>query len=176
MDLSSLGTGGLVLNKISAMVNLLSGRSTLPSGCAESGCDAQGGGHVDPGILSLTRHLAPPNSGASDFPILITYKSSNGVDFGTAFGTKWFTNFQRQVSATSLTAPGVAAPPNNLQYSSNTPPFVPLPPNTNSLTGSISTGWTETQLDGTAFLYDTNGILRTMMNPAGIRWTLSWDS
>ena len=37
-------------------------------------------------------------------------------------------------------------------------------------------GWTETQPDGAAFTYDSSGVLRTIRNQAGVRWTLTWDS
>ena len=46
----------------------------------------------------------------------------------------------------------------------------------NTLQGSVSSGWTETQPDGTTFNYDTTGVLRTIRNNAGVRWTLTWDS
>ena len=29
--------------------------------------------------------------------------------------------------------------------------------------------------NGTAFTYDTAGVLRTIRNRAGVRWTLVWD-
>ena len=42
--------------------------------------------------------------------------------------------------------------------------------------GNATTGWTETQPDGTSFNYDSTGVLRTISNRAGVRWTLTWDA
>ena len=42
--------------------------------------------------------------------------------------------------------------------------------------GSATAGWTETQPDGTTFNYDSTGVLHTIRNNAGVRWTLTWNS
>ena len=61
-------------------------------------------------------------------------------------------------------------------YSNNGTSYSPVLPGQNTLVGNATTGWTETQPNGTSFQYDNTGVLRTIRNRAGIRWTLTWDS
>src|SRR5207248_7721006 len=70
----------------------------------------------------------------------------------------------------------VNTPPYVYSYNNNGTSYTPVAPVQNTLVGGASTGWTETQPDGTAFTYDTSGVLRTIRNRAGIRWTLAWDA
>jgi hypothetical protein len=180
MDPSTLGTGSIVLNKISAMVNLLSGRSPVPAGCAQGGCVTKGGvGQVvDPVAQYLMVKWSPPNSGPVDFPLQLMYKSDAPL-LNTEFGQKWYINYYRNVETGVPAGIQVNAAPNIFQYSAqsgSTPPYTPIAPNINQLTGSPTSGWIETQPDGNSFAYDTNGTLRSIRNPAGLRWTVSWDA
>ena len=49
-------------------------------------------------------------------------------------------------------------------------------PGQNTLVGNATSGWVETQPDGTAFRYLSTGVLSSIANKAGLRWTLTWDS
>ena len=61
-------------------------------------------------------------------------------------------------------------------YTNNGTSYSAAAPGQNTLTGNATTGWTETQPDGTSFNYDNTGVLRTIRNRAGVRWTLTWDA
>jgi hypothetical protein len=177
MDPSTQGTGAIVLAKIDAVLNLLSGASWLPySGNSGLFVLPASAGRVDVVNQFLILEWAPPASGPADFPLLLRFKSDSSTQ--TEFGYGWSVPFQRfaEIQGGQGAAVIVRAPVSTYDYDPTPgPDYTTVPPGTNSLVGSTTTGWTETQPDNTAFNYDTFGVLQSIQNPAGVRWTLTWN-
>ena len=185
MDSSTLGTGRLVLAKADSAPRRLQGRMPLPPGCAEGGCTPPVYGGclirnitVDPQHLFLMLQWAPPTGSPADPPLVFTYKSDAGNL--TELGSKWAATYQRfAVPQVNFNPPPVNVDTPGIVYSYNAgagSTYSTVGPGQNTLVGSSTTGWTETQPDGTAFNYAASGVLSSMANKAGLRWTLSWDS
>jgi len=182
----SSDTGSLVLSKASSSIQRLRGHVPVPPGCAEGGCTIPGlssciiaGGsvRVDPWSLFFTLQWSPPSGSPADFPLVFTYKSDAGSS--TELGIGWSGTYHRFAEPQNTINPpplNVFTPPYAYSYSNNGTSYSTVAPAQNSLTGSSTTGWTETQPDGTSFVYDTTGVLRSIRNRAGVRWTLTWDS
>jgi YD repeat-containing protein len=177
MDPSVFGTGGIVLNKANSALNAMSvGSKTVP-GYGSSGFVTQNGlGQVEPTSRFLQLSWALPTGSPADFPIVLSFNSESGGS--TEFGNNWGAPYNRFAESNGgdinlLTPEGMVSygsPDVNNNY-------VGSPNNlNNTLNGSSTSGWTETQPDGTTFNYDTSGFLRTIRNNAGVRWTLTWNS
>jgi YD repeat-containing protein len=97
----------------------------------------------------------------------------------TELGTGWAATYHRFAGALSTVNPSpvnVQTPVYLYQYAPSGSNYTTVAPAQNSLSGSLTTGWTETQPNGTSFVYGTNGALQSVRNRAGVRWTLTWDS
>ena len=185
MDRSILGTGGLVLAKAGSAYQGNQVTPAIPNGCDQGGCIVPVAGSclIDGSSARLnvlndffTFRWAPPSGSPADFPLSYTFNSfSTGV---TELGKGWAATYHRFAEPVTTINP----PP----ISVNTPIWVPVwgnngtsysagAPNQNTLVGNSTTGWTETQPNGTAFVYDGTGVLRTIRNRAGVRWTVTWD-
>ncbi len=176
MDASVLGTGSLVLNKAMSALNLTrSGANTVP-GYSNGGFITQNGlGRIDASIFSLRFNLALPTGAPADFPMALIYNSASGGS--TEYGNNWSAPYHRYAENDSplnlLTPTGIV----HYTSISGTNTYAGSPNNlNNTLTGSATTGWVETQPDGTTFNYATTGQLATIRNNAGVRWTLTWNS
>jgi hypothetical protein len=190
MDSSVLGTGAIVLAKADSAVRQLQGRLPLPPGCAEGGCifvPPNGclirGVTIDPTQGFLLFQWAPPSGSPADLPLVYTYQSAAtpSTEYQTTeMGTLWFGPYHRWL----LNVTGVNPPPATVYSPAQVANYTGLggsaystiKPGQNTLVGSSTTGWTETQPDGTAYRYATNGVLSSIANTAGVRWTLTWDS
>jgi YD repeat-containing protein len=176
MDPSTSGTGGLVLGKAAAASDPLQGGSTVPPGYSDGGFAVQDGhGRVEPRNRHLLLSWALPTSSPADFPIVLTYY---GDSTDQQFGGGWTASFQRYAEGHGSGPFTINTPATMYGYTEvgGGPSYVPIPPANNALSGSSASGWVETQADGTQFVYDNQGVPRTVRNNAGVRWTLSWDS
>ena len=120
---------------------------------------------------------APPSSSPADLPLVFTYKSD--ATSSTEYGSSWsapYHRFAEPVTGISPAPLNVNTPSFLYSYSNNGTSYSAAAPGQNTLTGNATSGWTETQPDGTNFNYDNTGVLRTIRNRAGVRWTLTWDS
>ncbi len=186
MDSSALGTGRLVLAKSNAMNRMQHTRPPLPPGCAAGGCVMppvssciiRGGTvHIDPLLFFLVLQWAPPSGSPADLPLVFTYKSD--CTNNTEWGYHWSAPYHRFAEVVvTINPPPISlnTPPYGYSYLGPGPNYTTVFPGQNSLVGSSTAGWTETQPDGTAFSYDNTGVLRTIRNKANVRWTLTWDS
>ena len=179
MDPSTQGTGGIVLAKIDAALNRLDGLAPLPyNGVSGMFTIPGGSGRVDLGNLFHMLDWAIPSSGPTDFPLTLRYKSD--AMLVTEFGRGWSVPFHRyaEVQTTPAGNVNVLTPVQAYDYETipNTTNYTTLPPGTNTLVGSNTAGWTETQKNGHLFKYDATGVLQTVRNQAGVRWTLSWNA
>jgi YD repeat-containing protein len=184
MDPSVFGTGSLVLAKASSAYRRIQGTLPLPHGCAEgcpipnlASCIVDGSSvRIDPYTFDLTLNWSPPSGSPADFPLVYYYQLS--ATNSTEVGYRWSGTYHRYAEPQE----GINPEPVNVW----TPTFVYSYGNTgsayttqtgqNTLVGSGTSGWTETQPNGTAFTYLTTGVLSTIRNRAGVRWTLTWDS
>jgi RHS repeat-associated protein len=186
MDSSVLGTGRLVLNKGNSAYRRLQGTLPLPPGGARGGftvpglssCIINGGSvRIDAFGQFFTFQWAPPSSGPADLPLVYTYFSDNAL--ATELGSNWSGPYHRFAEEQSTVNPppvNVNTPPYTYSYATNGSTYTTVAPSQNTLVGNSTTGWTETQPNGTAFVYDDTGVLRSIRNRAGVRWTLTWDS
>jgi YD repeat-containing protein len=184
MDPSVLGTGQLVLSRASSAPHRLPVRPPLPPGCADSGCTPLVGSScvvqdvaVDPQNIFLVLRWAPPSGSPADLPLPFTYVSN--ASNSTEFGFHWSGPYHRFAENITLISPNpvnVNTPLYVYTYSNNGTSYANVLPNQNTFVGNTTTGWTETQPDGTSFNFDNTGVLRTIRNRAGVRWTLTWDS
>ena len=177
MDPSVFATGSIVLNKVAAALNIASSGSNSIPGYSNGGFTTPDGrGRVDPINRYLQLNWALPTGSPADFPMVLDYHSNAGG--ATEFGTNWSAPYHRSAEQAAggvniLTPLGVVSytnPDANNNYVGSPNPL------NNTLNGSATIGWTETQPDGTTFHYDTSGFLRTIRNNAGVRWTLTWNS
>ena len=187
MDSSALGTAQLVLGKADSTTHHLRGRSTLPPGCVTAGCTTPGGSscvivggsaRVDPLLQGLTIQWAPPAGSPADLPLVFTYRSDCQSCLNE-LGYFWEAPYHRFAEPYNLSNPpsvNINTPLYIAYYAGPSPNYTSQGPNNNSLVGSTTTGWTETQPNGTAFTYDILGVLRTIRNRMGVRWTLTWDA
>ena len=186
MDPSVFGTGGIVLAKANSALRRIQGTLPLPPGCAGGGCTtpnltscAVNGSsvRVDPFTFFLSLNWSPPSGSPADFPLVYTYKSDTSGT--TELGSRWsgtYHRFAESIVGMSPAPLNVNTPIYLYSYGNNGTQYTNNPPVQNTLVGSTTVGWTETQPNGTAFVYDTTGVLRSIRNRAGIRWTLTWDS
>ena len=131
---------------------------------------------VDPQNLFLILNWAPPSGSPADLPLVFTYKSdsANSTELGTA--GPGLTTALRSRTPGSIPHPLTVNTPNFLySYFNSGTSYSATAPGQNTLVGNSTTGWTETQPDGTSFKYDNTGMLRSIGNRAGVRWTLTWD-
>ena len=183
MNPSTLGTGQTVLARANSATTHLPVQLPLPPGCANGGCIPPVGSScvvqgvsIDPQSLFLLLSWAPPSGSPADLPLVFTYKSDTSNS--TEFGSQWSGPYHRFAQVNIHTIPqslNVNTPNYVYSYANNGSSFSPIAPGQNTVTGNSSTGWTETQPDGTKFVYDATGVLRTIRNRAGVRWTLTWD-
>ena len=106
----------------------------------------------------------------------MSYNSNAGG--ATEYGNNWEATYHRFVEVVAGGV-NVQTPQGMLGYSSPDANnnYIGSPNHlNNTLNGSATIGWTETQPDGTNFNYDTSGFLRTIRNNAGVRWTLTWNA
>ena len=178
MDPSVFGTGSIILNKAQAALNVARSGSITPPGYGHGGFMTQNGmGQVEPLYRYLQLNWALPTGSPADFPMVLNYHSDAGVV--TEFGFNWSAPHQRFAEYGALNVVSLNNPQGAVVYSApDVEGNYAGSPNqyNNTLQGSMSSGWTETQPDGTTFNYDTTGVLRTIRNNAGVRWTLTWDS
>jgi RHS repeat-associated protein len=176
MDPSTQGTGAIVLSKIDAVLKLLSGFSPLPwNGSSGMYVLPNGAGRVDIVNQFLMIDWVPPESGPADFPLLLRFKSDTNTE--TEYGLGWSVPFHRFVETQPDNTVRVNTVIQRYEYERTLgTAYSAVPPSANLLVGSSTIGWTETQQNGTAFKYDASGVLRTIQNQAGVRWTLVWDS
>lgn len=177
MDPSTSGTGGLVLARAQAASNPQRGGSTVPPDYDSGGFITQGGlGRVEPSYRYMILRWTLPTGGPADFPMALTYFSNAGIS--TEAGYNWFASYQRyvEVNGSPLTAYVNSGAERQvfLTLDSGTTWF-PEMAGGYALTGSSADGYVETQADGTAFVFDGTGILRSVRTQAGVRWTMSWD-
>ena len=190
MDSSVLGTGSIVLGAAASASRQLQGRLPMPPGCAEGGCTpvppngcVVQGVTVDPLLTFLMFQWGPPSGSPADLPLVYTYQSAANpsIEYQTTeMGTNWFGPYHRWL----LNSTGINPPPATIyspgQIISYTglggSAYSTMRPGQNTLVGNSTSGWTETQPDGTAYKYGTNGVLTAMANKAGVRWTFTWDS
>ena len=185
MNPAVLGTSSLILAKAQTAALRLQGKLPLPPGC-DRGCQVPGlrscmidGASVSmyPILNFFTLKSAPPSGSPADFPVVYTYSSNSNTS--TELGSGWGASYQRFAEPQVLINPNplnVNTPNYTYSYSNNGTSYSAVAPNQNTLVGSSATGWTETQPNGTSFGYDTSGVLRTISNRAGVRWTMVWDS
>ena len=184
MDPSVLGTGQLVLSRASSAPHRLPVRPPLPPGCADSGCTPLVGSScvvqdvaVDPQNIFMVLRWAPPSGSPADLPLPFTYVSN--ATNSTELGFHWsgpYHRFAENITTINPNPVNVNTPLYSYSYSNNGTSYANVLPNQNTLVGNSTTGWTETQPDGTSFNFDNTGVLRTVRNRAGVRWTLTWDS
>ena len=184
MDPSVFGTGSLVLAKANSAYRRIQGTLPLPPGCAEgctipnlTSCIINGSSvKVDVFTRDLTLNWSPPSGSPADFPLVYTYQKS--ATNNTEVGFRWSGTYHRYAEPQTAFNPvpvNVWTPTFVYSYG-NTGSAYTTQTGQNTLVGSATTGWTETQPNGTAFVYDTNSVLRSIRNRAGVRWTLTWDS
>ena len=186
MDPSVLGTGQLVLSRASSAPHRLPVRPPLPPGCADSGCTPLVGSSCvvqDVGRRSakllhgpaagLRPPAAPPTCRCSSptgaTPPTPPSSASTGPDLTTALPENITTINPNPVNVNTPALQLLL-----LQQRHVVCHCVARPEYAWSATAT--TGWTETQPDGTSFNFDNTGVLRTIRNRAGVRWTLTWDS
>ena len=184
MDSSVQGTGQLVLARANAASRQLSVQPPLPPGCATGGCIPPVGGScvvqgatVDPRSLFLILNWAPPSGSPADVPLVFTYKSD--VSNATEFGSNWSAPHQRFADVVVTVNPSpvnVNTPSFFYSYTNSGTSYSVVGPSQNSLVGNTTTGWTETQPDGTSFKYLNTGVLSAIANRANVRWTMIWDA
>ena len=185
MDPSVLGTGSLVLARAASTIRKLQGRMPLPPGWAHGGYTLAGGtgcmisgARVDPRWLFLMLQWAPPATSGADLPLFFTYKSD--ASNPTELGYNWSAPYHRWTGVNSQTIPPSAiifTPGVIYNYTGLTSStYSTMAPGQNTLVGNSTTGWVETQPDGTTYNYAASGVLTSVANKAGNRWTLSWDS
>ncbi len=184
MDPSVLGTGQLVLSRASSATSRLSVHAPLPPGCADSGCTPPVGSScvvqgvtVDPRTLFLSLKWSPPSGSPADLPLLFTYKSDNSNS--TELGANWsgpYHRFAENMTGIIPNAVSVNTPVYVYGYLNNGTSYSVSAPAQNTLVGNATTGWTETQPNGTSFVYYNTGVLNYIKNRAGVRWTLTWDA
>jgi hypothetical protein len=123
----------------------------------------------------LIIRMGPPSSGPADPRPLFTYHST--IATGAEFGTGWNCTYKRNVtsgggsSATVNTDTGAGFGYTGLDATNY---YTPPAGVQNSLKKEAS-GWTETQPDGTAFRYNSSGQMMYVKNPAGARWTTTFQ-
>ena len=181
MDPSVLGTGSIVLNRANAAPNVPdSGSNTVPwySGGAFSTPYTRG--QVEPLNRYLQLSWALPTGSPADFPMVLNYNSNSGTT--TEYGVNWSAPYHRYVEPVDPPVGVVRVynpqgglviynPPDSGGNCAGSPN-----PLNNTLNGSATAGWTETQPDGTTFNYGSNERLATIRNNAGVRWTLTWNA
>ena len=179
MDPSVLGTGSIVLNRANAAPNVPdSGPNTVPwySGGAFSTPNTRG--QVEPVNRYLQLTWALPTGSPADFPIVLNYHSNSGVT--TEYGVNWSAPYHRYAEQAAGTNVKLYNPQGGLVVygAPDAEGNCPGSPNNlnNTLNGSPTTSWTETQPDGTTFNYNSTGVLQTIRNNAGVRWTLTWNA
>ena len=184
MDPSVLGTGQIVLSRASAAPGNIPSVVPLPPGCGTGGCIPPVGTScviqgvsIDPQSLFMTLSWAPPSGSPADLPLVFTYKSASSNS--TEFGSNWSAPYHRFAEPNTRINPHpvtVNTPGTFYNYTNLGTTYSTKVPGQNTLTGNATTGWSETQPDGTSFNYDSTGLLRTIRNRAGVRWTLTWDA
>ena len=126
---------------------------------------------------SWSSRWAPPSGSPADLPLPFTYVSN--ATNSTELGFHWsgpYHRFAENITTINPNPVNVNTPLYSYSYSNNGTSYANVLPNQNTLVGNSTTGWTETQPDGTSFNFDNTGVLRTVRNRAGVRWTLTWDS
>ena len=130
-----------------------------------------------PRSFFLILSWAPPSGSPADLPLVFTYKSDSSNS--TEFGSNWSSPYHRFAEPNTRITPtpvSVNTPSYSYSYANSGTSYSPSAPGQNTLVGNATTGWTETQPDGTSFKYDSTGVLRSIGNRAGVRWTLTWDA
>ncbi len=132
---------------------------------------------VDPRSLFLILNWAPPSGSPADLPLVFNYKSD--AFFTNEFGANWSATHQRfaeNIAPVNPNPVNVNTPSFFYSYTNNGTSYSVVGPSQNSLVGNTTTGWTETQPDGTNFKYLNTGVLSAVANRANVRWTMIWDS
>ena len=170
MDPSVLGTGQLVLARANSAPHRLPVRPPLPPGCADSGCTPLVGSScvvqdvaVDPQNIFMVLHWAPPSGSPADLPLPFTYVSdaTNSTEFGFQL-VRTLPPLCREHHIDQSQPGQRQHPALQLLLLQQRHVLCQCVPNQNTLVGNTTTGWTETQPDGTSFNFDNTGVLRTI--------------
>jgi hypothetical protein len=111
---------------------------------------------IDAVSTFFTFQWAPPSGSPADLPLVYTHKSDSGNE--TELGTNWsgpYHRFAEQQSTNNPPPVNVNTPPYMYSYATNGSAYTAVAPSQNTLVGNSTTGWTETQPNGTAFVYET---------------------
>ena len=176
----ALSYGDAVLDRVSAFVaatrqNALQSLLTAEQSPVSLGaCARFNVTNTQAGRLLL--QFGIPAAGSADPQPLFSYNSAN-AGTSSEFGSGWTNAYKRSVTATSGSAANVVTGTGATQQFSGlvggSGYYLPPPESRNSLSKDAN-GWTEQQPDGTAYRYNTSGVLQYVANPAGGRWTVSY--
>jgi hypothetical protein len=164
-------SGGDALDHASALVLRVAAKAAQGARAVENLPAVGSCCRVDGGALVV--QLCPPAAGPLDAQNLLCYRST--IRLPAEAGWSWTHAYKRSVTTVS----GSAANLNTgtwhvLAYTNlnSTTKYYTPPAGAVSALKQETSGWTETQADGTAFRYNSGGTLVYVKNPAGGRWTL----
>jgi YD repeat-containing protein len=170
------GTGATVLARALAAYNAVRDAARPPAPASSPvGCLASPG-YVNPANGNLMVRLAPPRPSTTDFLPTFTYNSLSRN--ASEVGTQWNASYDRFVEPNSPTTVSLFTGFEWFMYTDPDPVtkiYTTPPGATTKLQGDATTGWTETQADGSALFYDATGTLGYLRSKAGTRWTLTYN-
>ena len=165
------------------MVGIARGRAVPPISLSTGGCSSLGGGCVvNPSNGNLLLQTVPPPGDGFFVPPILSFNSTNSA-VSSEIGNGWSNMFSRQVQVVGGANPTVVSGSGQrFPYTGNLPGGYQTPQagTVNSLFMlSFFTGFTETQPDGTAFIYGSAasggiGPLLSIKNPSGATWSLTY--
>ena len=125
---------------------------------------------------NILAKIGPPAAGPYD-PQISLYFNSLLAETPTLYGS-WNLSLSRNISTTDNPSSVVLTEPTGRGYtysgvSGATGTYQTPYGAANALAKTVA-GWTETQPNGFAFLYDTDGLLINMQTATGATWTLSY--
>jgi YD repeat-containing protein len=182
--MNALGGAPAALARAAAMAGIARARAIPPMSFGAGGCNSLAGSCViNPSGPTVFMQIAPPAGDSFYIVPALSYLLTNPITSAEC-GVRWSHTFKRQVQVgVSNTAGVVTGEGQSYNY------FFPRlavygSPTSNALNslkaGAGNSSFTETQPDGTLYQYAAGttsapASLLYIQNPAGVRWTMTYD-
>ena len=183
---NALGRGDAALQQAIAIGGVASRQAFPPLIFPTAGCRSLGGVcQINPASGNLLLQVTPPAGNTLTLLPTLSFNSTNAAS-ASEVGNGWSHTFKRHLAIAGSSNLEITAGDGSMfGYSSMNPTngfYQPLvgnnPPVQNSLSSPqrLIGPFTETRPDGWAYYYPIEGGLQALINPAGNRWTVSYNT